>query len=202
MRCSPNNRQRERGASIIEAAFITPVFVLLIFGIFEMGFMLRNYTVVSSASSDAARAASVYANAPEADFLTLQAMEHSLNKVGLENIEMMVIYHATGPGDSVPPSCLQTPPSSSQECNQYTPTDFFANNVDAMGVPTGNWGCEPAALDLGWCPLNRETAISAVNGPDHVGIYIRFTHNYITGLMGTSRTFEVDRIARLEPTEN
>ncbi len=208
MRCSPlaktqDRRRGERGASIIEAAFVTPVFVLLIFGIFEMGFLLRNYTVVSSSSADAARAAAVYGNLPEADFLTLQTLEHSLNKVGLENIEVLVIYHATGPGDSVPAGCLSVPPSSSLECNRYTPADFFLNNVDAAGVPTGYWGCAVGtSRDSGWCPTSRETAISSPTGPDHVGVYIEFKHTYITGVLGTERTITADRIARLEASEN
>ncbi|WP_414690442.1 TadE/TadG family type IV pilus assembly protein, partial [Nocardioides sp.] len=41
-------RRDESGAVAVEAALITPILVLLVFGIIEFSFVLRDYGVVSS----------------------------------------------------------------------------------------------------------------------------------------------------------
>jgi Flp pilus assembly protein TadG len=52
------NRQRlssEGGAEIIELALVTPIFALLIAGMFDFGFLFRNWEVVTNAAREGAR---------------------------------------------------------------------------------------------------------------------------------------------------
>lgn len=50
-----NRRKREQGQSLLETAIILLVLVMLLYGIVEVGFGLRNYLLVSNANREAAR---------------------------------------------------------------------------------------------------------------------------------------------------
>jgi len=53
------DKQRiERGQSLLEIAIILPVLLIMLFGLVEVGFGLRNYLLVSNANREAARFAS------------------------------------------------------------------------------------------------------------------------------------------------
>lgn len=183
---------------MVEAAIVTPVFMLLIFGIFEFGFLLRNYLVVTSATTEAARAGSVFGADQDADFLVLQRLGHSLGPAGLQNLDFVVVYEASGPDDPVPPTCLVAS-SAASSCNRYTASDFFLPLLDTSGDPTGNFRCDTSAVDRYWCPRDREASLSATNGPDYLGIYVQYRHDYITGFFGADRQVIDQKIVRIEP---
>lgn len=190
---------RDRGATLVEAALVAPVFALLVFGTFEFGYLLRSHLTVSSATTEAARAASVAANGGPADYLVLQSLAHGLEPIGLEGLERVVVYHAAGPGDPVPPACLSgSVNNATVQCNSYTVADVALPYTDAAGAPTGNWGCEPSSRDLAWCPLDRETGVGGA-GPDYVGIHVEVVHHTLTGFFQASLNLSDTTVVRLEP---
>lgn len=195
-------RDGERGSAIIEAAFVAPVFFLLIFAIFEFGFMLRNYLTLANATTDAARTASVMGDNLDADFQIIRSLEHALQPVGLEALDFVVIYEASGPNDTVPTACLTAPqgPTGAIKCNRYTAADFFLPYVDPVtSLETDNFRCVSATLSIDryWCPTTRETSISG--SPDYVGVYMEINHDYLTGFIGDTRTLANNKIVRIEP---
>ncbi len=194
-----DKRRSERGAALVEAAIVAPLFLLLIFGIFEFGFLVRNSLVLSNATADAARAAAVAGSSPESDYRVLRAFEHGIQSAGLENLEVLVIYHADGPNDTIPATCFELPVPLNSECNVYVGYDFFRPYTDPSGNPTSDWGCGINALDKRFCPLDRQTSVSA--GPDYIGVYARFNHDYITSFFGSEQALTVNRIIRVEPDE-
>ncbi len=200
-------RRSERGAAIIEAAFVTPVFFLLIFGLFEVGLLFRNSLTTNNAAQQGARMASVGGSTPDTDYLVLRSVEHGLEAMGLQELDFIVVFKASGPGDTVPAACLTASQTydalnpTAPACNRYTPSDFFKEIEDPVtGVETGNFRCGVAAVDRYWCPTDRETSVSA--GTDYVGIYVQTNHRFITGLFGDQRNLSETRIIRLEPSEN
>lgn len=187
---------------MIEAAFVAPIFFLIIFGIFEFGFLLRNSLTMDNAAGDAARAASVHGDAPDADFQIIRALDHALEPAGLEALDFVVVYRASGPDDTVPPSCLTASqgPAGTTLCNRYTASDFFLPYIDPVtNLETNNWRCASPSqsVDRFWCPADRESAVSGP--PDYVGVYIELNHDYMTGFIGDSRTLRSNRIVRIEP---
>ena len=50
-----DRRRRSRGQSLVEFAVVFPVFILVLFGIIEFGFMLYSQMTVSNAAREAAR---------------------------------------------------------------------------------------------------------------------------------------------------
>lgn len=201
-------RRRQRGSALLEAAFVTPVFFVLIFGILEFGFLFRNYLTVANTTREGSRTASVSGSAPEADFLTLRTIEHAFAAWGVENLDFVVIYHASGPNDTVPLSCKSGPVGGAGGglCNYYRPSEFNLGLVDNNGDPTDYFRCGSGAVDRHWCPSDRLTGLSEVSpdpayndGPSYIGVYVQAQHTYITGLFGEGTLLTDDRIIRIEP---
>lgn len=197
-------RGHERGAALVEAAFITPIFFALIFGIFEIGLLFRNSLTTSNSTQQGVRAASVGGDRPEADYLVLRSVEHGLLAMGLEELDYVVVFKADGPGDTVPSACLiasQTYDAASPSqpaCNRYTAADFFAEIDDPVtGADTGNFRCGASSLDRYWCPSDRETSLST--GTDYIGVHVQTRHGFITGLYGDGMDLSSTKITRLEP---
>ncbi len=75
-----SERKAERGQSILEMAIILMVLVMLLYGIVEVGFGLRNYLLVSNANREAARFAARGRFTPE------QVAERLISSGGIERI--------------------------------------------------------------------------------------------------------------------
>ncbi len=198
------SRRGERGTALVEAAFVTPLFLILIFGIMEFGFLFRNYLTVANTTREGSRTASVSGSSPEADYLTLRSVEHAFAAWGVENLDFVVIYHATGPNDTIPPGCKVGPVPN--KCNYFTPAEFLLSLNDAADNPTDYFRCVPAiAVDRHWCPADRNTGLSDPaaggygSGPAYIGVYVQAEHHYVTGFFGSTGTLSDDRIIRIEP---
>ncbi len=190
--------KHERGATLVEAALITPVFFLLIFGILEMGLLYRDALTNSNAAKEGARSASVNGSSTSADYLILRSIENGIGSIGIENLENIVVFKASGPNDTVPDACRTG--SQPGVCNRYDAASFFRElNVAGTSTPTGNFGCRPGfSIDRHWCPSERNTTLGA---SEYVGVHVETRHDYITGFFGASTTLEDTNIIRLEPTE-
>lgn len=195
-------RQNERGATLIEAVIVTPVFLIMLMGMFETAFWVHDHIKVTSAAGAGARAATIEGSTVSADFQTLQSVRNGLSSFDPAAVERIVVFRADDPAADIPSGCLSVPPPPDAPCNSYAPSDFFLPFSDALGNQTAHWGCGPTSRDQNWCPGDREASLSAANGPDHVGVYIRVRQANLTGLFGPDRTVEVTRIARIEPTSN
>ena len=184
---------------MVEAAIITPVLIFFVFGIFEFGFAFRDYLAVANSTRDGVREASVVGKIADADYRTLRAVERASAALREGTIERIVIFKATGPDDSIPGPCkTATSPATlaANECNLYGPDDF--------SLDPDEFGCDPASNpdpdpDRFWCPSSRIVSVGA--GLDYVGVYMRVDHSYITGLFGSSITFEDTSILKVEPQE-
>lgn len=180
---------------MVEAAIVTPLFFLLIFGIFEFGLLFRNHLTTRNATKQGARALSVSGQRPDADYLMLRSVEHGVAAMGLGNLDYVIVFLANGPDDTVPTACRSA--SQADLCNRYVPADFALEIDNATGGDIGNFRCSGSALDRHWCPVDRGTSLTT--GVDYVGLHIQTTHNFITGFFGGTRTLNRTTILRLEP---
>jgi hypothetical protein len=182
----------ERGASIVDGALASPIFFVLILGIFEFGLAFRDYLTLTSGTQSAARSASVEGRYAYTDYDILQAIR--TGTAGLANsadIRSIVIFHASGPEATLANSgmsgCLT---SSSSNCNSYTASDLTRPKTD--------FGCGSSAPDRYWCPSTRRDQLSGP--PDFVGVHIAIRHHNPTGLFGTIKDFDDEVVMRIEPT--
>jgi hypothetical protein len=76
-----NGRDTERGQSLLETAIVLMVLVILLYGVVEVGFGLRNYLLVSNANREAARFAA------RGQFTDEQIADRLISSGGVERIE-------------------------------------------------------------------------------------------------------------------
>ena len=190
----------ERGASLVEATLVIPLFFMLIFGVMESGYAWFGKSTVNNMSVVGARTGSGEANEVLADYAILQAVKDASAGIGVAKINYVVVYRATGPTDSVPTACKTasvTNTSSVRGCNRYVAAD--------LSRPSTDFGCVgppgPAVkIDSFWCPTTRRTALQGSNGPpDYLGVFVEANHENLTGTDWPSFTFAQDTIIRIEP---
>ena len=188
----------DRGAALVEAAFITPVFALLIFGILEFGLTFRDYLTVANVSRDSARGASAFGDGLYTDYNVIQIAKQSSKGFRPNEIRRLVIFDAGSVNGSILNSshpahgCLTAGNGIAGVCNVYRSSDLYR--------PKSDFGCRTdLALDRFWCPTTRE--VRASGPPDYVGVYILARHDFITGLFGPGMDLSDEIIMRIEPQD-
>jgi hypothetical protein len=198
-------RRDESGAVAVEAALITPILVLLVFGIIEFSFVLRDYGVVSSDVRAAARIASTgagsgpgtcdpYAGAPPclgtSSPALAQAAADAIQQEGSAmppgNINYILVYEANLKGYPCTTStCTDSSTTMPSTCSGYT------NCVRFTWQPTANSGAGAFRYANGSWDSSTISACfpgNATNPLDRVGVYMNATHSMMTGLFGSSLT--------------
>ncbi len=188
----------DRAAALVEAAFITPVFALLIFGMLEFGLTFRDYLTVANVSRDSARGASAYGDGLYADYNIIQVALQSSKGFRPNEIQRLIVFNAGSvSGDITNPShpahpCLTATIGIAGVCNVYDAGDLARAKTA--------FGCKSTEdLDRFWCPSVRET--SASGPPDYVGVYVKARHDFITGLFGPGMDLTDMLVMRIEPQE-
>lgn len=183
-------RVRERGITIVEAAFVTPVFFMMVLGLIEIGLYMNDYLAASNTVRAAARTASASGNDMYADYYVAQAIQDESSAIPLSQIQYVVVYKADGFG-SPPTTACKAGTRTSGVCNVYSAADLVKVK--------SRWGCIAAeALDNAWCPTTRKTS-STGTGTEYVGIYIKITHPWVTKMFGSQKDITDTSVIRLEP---
>jgi hypothetical protein len=110
--------QGDRGAALIEFALISPIFLIIVFAIFEFGLVYRDSLTISDAVNDAARTGAIAGNdlgaldddppppsgdeTPRindatADFVTIKKMRQALGALPVGSVDRIVIFKAEDP---------------------------------------------------------------------------------------------------------
>lgn len=186
----------DRGATLVEAAMVTPIFLFVLFGVMEFGLAYRDNLTVANSTRDAARVATTGGNSADADYGILQRISDDMDVMGHDTIDLIVVFDAGGPGGSVKTgssgslATCKTGTAVSGVCNVYTVAD--------LSRPLSDFGClTPGSLDSSWCPMGRSIAIT--DPPDYIGVYLETTHVYATGMFGNDVTISDETVMRIEP---
>ncbi|MDH3539764.1 MAG: pilus assembly protein [Acidimicrobiia bacterium] len=170
----------DRGATLVEAAIVLPIFFLLVFGLLEFGFGFKDWLTINHAAREGARISVAAADDVRADQLALEAVVEGLNGNMLDDVVFVTIGHA----DDVNPTDART--------NQYFPAST------ACGwTPCPDIDDNPSfESDLNWPPSARDVEMPTV---DRIKVTIEFTHEYLTGFIGDSVTWNASKVMRIEP---
>jgi len=191
---------RERGTAVVEAAFVSLAFFTLIAIILEGSGLIRDSLGVANMVRTGARTATVNGDDPLSDYYVLQTIRKEGSSVGLDDLRLVVVYEANGFGNPPSDTCKGGAPvgTGTGECNVYTPSD--------LSRPLTDFGCKtPSSLSLdnAWCPADRKVAETGTNGPpDYVGVYVKYTHDLVTGLFKGTSTMTDFVVVRMEPRKN
>lgn len=188
-------RHRSRGAAILEAAFITPVFFTLVLGIVEFGLVMNDYLAVASTVRAGARTASALGNDVYADHAILASINRESTALDRSYMTRIVIYRPSSFGEKPSEICQHGTPGAADFCNTYTPADFTKDKVLYFGCD------QSAAVDKNWCPKNRKVSLAGA-GPAYVGVWIEYRHHWVTKMFGSVKTLSDSSVVRLEPRTN
>lgn len=173
-------RRRQDGAVAIEAALLTPLLLLLTFGIIEFGMLFKDWLAVTSAVRAGTRMASA-----EPRFTGFA--QDAANQVAKEGaaldmgtVEELWIYKADANGYPVGGS------SAFASCSACV--KFHWN-------PTAK---KFQAYSTTWTATQQNACVGDVNR-DSIGVYLQIKHASITGLVFDDMTIKEHSVMSLEP---
>ena len=183
---------RERGAALVEAAILTPLFFLLIIGLMEGAWLLFGEHAIRGSASAGVRTASALANDADADYRALQSVKNSIDTLGRGKLTRVVVYRANGYGDA-PTAACRAGTQVTGLCNVYDGAD--------LSRPVADFGCTATSPDRYWCPLSRKTATSGPDSPpDYIGVWVEARHGPLTTMVfGGDRVVTRQSVLRVEP---
>ena len=210
--------ESERGAVLVEAALVFPVFLLLLFGMIEFGFIFKDTQTLDNMTRAGVRVGAIEGNAtnPDADYEIVTSIMGA--SYGLTPSQIIIFDATTLKGNApgnVPAECA----SGTFLCNVYTAQDlsivqqnlsqgYDQTMMDDFGPPTsGNSPC--GTWDQTYCPGGTEgngepmrdvsQSGNGGSGPSYIGVYISAVHTNLTGFFGPSVTLSDTAVMQLEP---
>jgi Flp pilus assembly protein TadG len=190
-------RESDRGATIVEFALVAPLLLLLGLGTVEMGLGWVAHDRAQTAAAQAARVGAVSGSRVEADRDILVALQAALPAAELAELDRVVIFKPSTAQGAVPAGCIKAPGDSSEtgntSCNTYTGDTVRSVTSTSM---TG-FGGGPTAADRFWLPSTRKDTL--LGPPDYLGVWLRTTHEGITGSFFGDITLTKVVIFRVQP---
>ena len=177
----------ERGATLVEAAFVFGLLFLSLFAVVEFGMFFKDYLSVSNASRTGARAGATYGNNPNADIEVLRNVELTLSPIGLEDGDSARIFDAESPGIGTTytyrpgTNCGSAVIPALPDCCDWSPCP----EVGRTNYQTPLW--DPADRDI-TAPVT-----------DRIAVGITFTHQWVTGFFGSETDLTTQTDFQIEP---
>lgn len=186
---------RSLGAVLVESAFVTPIFFMLVLGLLEVGLAMNDNLALAHSVRAGTRVASASGNDLLADYGIVQAIRRESAALDPDAIKLVVVYRADKLGDPPSPQCQNGVANAvitqgARPCNVYDTSDFAR--------PKARWGCKPAEGLEVWCPTARKVT-QANGGTEYIGVWMKVEHRWVTGMFGSTVTLTDQSVIRLEP---
>jgi hypothetical protein len=201
-----HERREEGGAVTVEAALLTPVIFLIIFGLFDAALLLRDYAGASSAARVGVRIASTGADsgacvsqpedlspcpangAPELAQLAADQVATSASAVPKGSFQYILVYKANDAGfpgartTRIPlaeclTECVAYRWSAAQERFRYAQGTWDSRTISACANP-------------------------ARGALDSVGVQIGIRHDFVAGALGSGMDVTDHAVMKFEPLAN
>ena len=200
-RFSPKKRPEadfERGAALVELAFVLGFLILLVAGIYEIGTTWKTSQSVTQASRDGARVGSQLSTRPESDFEVLKSIEATMGDE-MALVTRVVLYEADASGN-MPVACQDAAPGylGGANCNVYGSTHFAD-----LTLPAGpQWGRDRTCgtYDINWCAVNERNDGPNLSALTNFGVQVELDKPSRTELFGTNPIgLSESTVMQLEP---
>jgi TadE-like protein len=173
-------RTTETGAAIVEASLVTPLFLVLIFGIIELGPLFLNWSATRTASTAAAREGSISGSDPRTDYYVLRGVK-KFRGSSLGAFQSAIVWKAPDPDAETPVDCMEAAKSKTVgvvgKCNIYYLADLDRPVTDFGQDPV----LFPSAIDQYWDPSGRSDVLTGP--PDLVGVTVITEHRSLLGVL-------------------
>jgi Flp pilus assembly protein TadG len=180
-------RKDEKGATLVEAAISYSLLLLCLFAVVEFGLAFKDWLSVSHASREGARAGSTFGDDPSADILVLRNVESTLAPIGLNTGDQVRVFNAAPGGQGTTYSyapgtgCASTTSPALPGCCDWTPCPELGRTTYVVPL---------------WNPQNRDITAPTT---DRIGVQVRYTHTWATGLFGPTLNFTTSTDFQIEP---
>ncbi len=178
-------RAKERGATLVEAALVFPILILIVMGTLEIGLAFKDYLTVSYISREGARLGALAGDDPAADCAILRGIGGLATSGDLARIDEIQIFKADeGSGNQgLTNTATYVPGNDPTVCN-------------VPSTPADGWDINP----VNWSPTSRQTTVGS-DALDIIGVRVIMTRSWVTGFPPFRGTFQVDEttLTRLEP---
>jgi hypothetical protein len=172
---------------MVEAVFVLPVVLFIVFAIFEFGLLFAAQSTTNSATRDGVRFGSANfavsgSNQAAADAVAAAVANDLGARTSLDTPVQLLIYKADD--DGLPEggftSCIA-------DCYRYT-----WNGT--------SWSFDPSYATRRWTVVSAcLNSTNGLNTLDSIGAYLEVNHAYITGAFGSSQLIKEHTVSRLEP---
>ena len=197
----------DRGTALIEAAVLGTVLFVILLGIIEIGYMYRDYQIVSDSVSDGSRIGAVLGPTPaddgsSPDFQIIRALRDATGSMPASWVTRIVVFKGQKPSGSgglspeaqVPASCKNGVPVAGQ-CNVYNDA-----NAAFAAVESGDnayFDCPGSAVSCSWPSSSRKDG-PTVDVIEYVGVWVQVQRPYLTKMFGATLTLESAAVTRIE----
>jgi Flp pilus assembly protein TadG len=173
----------DRGAAAVEAAIILPLLIFLLFGIIEISLLLRDNIATTSLVRAGARTASALPRSSALITDTVASMEKAGSALPKDSYDELWVYRADSNGVPIGNSTSNKFGVCGTDCVRYAWND----TRDTFGKVSGSW--DPLSINA--CPGDPNA--------QSVGVYLKATHSFLTGLFGSSMTVSDYAVLKFEP---
>lgn len=214
MRRFPPARRGDDGGAMVELALVLPVLLVLVLGIMDYGFALRESNRLERAAAAAARTGASLANFKYTDYEVLKSVDSATSGVDGLDVQKVIVYKTDVDGGPPPSQCkggsAEASGGVSGVCNVYSTDKIQEDNANvgfpgrAFGLPTS---CSSGSWDRFWCPMSppppaaqsRERRRNQLSPPDYLGVYIEARYDGVTRMLPTGLTMEKYAVFAVEP---
>lgn len=184
-RPGPTINEHDRGAVLVEAVFVLPIFIFIVMAIIEFGLLFVATSTTNSATRDGVRVGSanfaVSGDKRAAADQIADAVKSDLGaSTGFDTPVRLHIYKADANG--VPAGGFG---ACSANCYRYT----WNGTGWTFDIGSPVWTNPSACID----------ATSGLNLLDSIGAYLEVRHSFVTGAFGSSQLVQEHTVSRLEP---
>ena len=173
----------ERGSSAVEAVIVTPLVMLMIFGIVEMGFVFKDYLAAGGAVRAGVRIAAASPRTATFAQLAANKVAQTGGAMNFSDIQQMWVYKADPVTDK--------PIGFSDFSNCTTCVKFRWDVGTKAFVPIS---------DTWLFSTQNACSSSSLGGPpDRIGVYLKLRHNAFTGLIFNTLEISDHSVLSLEP---
>jgi TadE-like protein len=185
----------ESGAAAVEAAIVTPIVIVMLFGIIELGFLFKDYLAASNAVQAGVRIASA---APRNTTFAQSAADSvalSGGAMNLNDVQQLWIYKVA---PACPTCALTNKPDGFTDFSNCTTCVQFRWDAPTKKFVTTPNSAHPVLKD-NWPASSQNACSTSTQRPDRIGVYIELKHDAFTGLIFKTVTISEASIMSLEP---
>lgn len=175
------NRELQRGATLVEAALVLPIILLLTISLLELGLAFREFLTLSFTAREAARVGALAGNDVEADCHIIGSIVEAFGPGDLGDVEIEIF-------------------KADEDSGEPVVGDINTWSLKAGGNPSL---CDTANWDIveTWPSGDRKVTVGPTTSLDILGVTVSTTHGWVTGFPPWRGSIDIARTAlqRLEP---